>query len=331
MKTKILYVLVSDSDDFYAEQLYISLVSLRRNSPGAVATVLTDQTTHEALATRGKVGKRLLEAANNWVVAPLDPSSTKELRSRMLKTGMRQYVEGDFLFIDTDTIIARPLDGIDSIPCELALCLDHHCRLQDNPEKDSIQAKCLQIGEDLSQKDLYFNSGVILARDTAEVRDFFSLWQKNYLLGRESGIKTDQQSLAKTINGNSFNVGQLGGEWNCQLPYGVRYMGKAIVFHYFAGNSAKSGEQLFLLNDAHALARTRDSEQMPSDVSAVIEDFFKGLPEVSLLIGKQDMDFRTTRRYKDLKRSFVPGKFSFLEFFLKVRARLPFTNRRQAK
>jgi hypothetical protein len=166
---------------------------------------------------------------------------------------------------------------------------------------------------------------VILARDTASVRDFFTAWQKNYLKGRENGVKTDQQSLAKTLNSQTINVGQLDGEWNCQLPYGVRYMGSAIVFHYFAGNAANSGEQLYFLNDTDVLARTRTSEELPSDVAAVIEDFFKGIPEVSLLIGGKDLDFRTTRRYKDLKRRFVPGKFSFLEFLLKIRARLPFT------
>lgn len=325
MKTQILYVLVSDSDDFYAEQLYISLVSLRKNAPGAVATVLTDQTTHEALSNRGKMGKRLLEIADNWVVASLDPTAAKEYRSRLLKTGMRQYIEGDFLFIDTDTMIAKPLDGIDDVPNELALCPDHHCRLQDNPEKDAIKSRCLKIGEDLSRSDFYFNSGVILARDTASVRDFFTAWQKNYLKGRENGVKTDQQSLAKTLNSQTINVGQLDGGWNCQLPYGVRYMGSAVVFHYFAGNAANSGEQLYFLNDTNVLARTRTSEELPSDVAAVIEDFFKGIPEVSLLIGGKDLDFRTTRRYKDLKRRFVPGKFSFLEFLLKIRARLPFT------
>ena len=326
MKTQILYVLVSDSDDFYAEQLYISLVSLRKNSPGAAATVLTDQTTHEALSHRGKMGKRLLEIADNWVVASLDPTTTKkEYRSRLLKTGMRQYIEGDFLFIDTDTIIAKPLDGIDDIPYELALCPDHHCRLQDNPEKDSIKARSLKIGVDLSRSDFYFNSGVILARDTAAVRSFFSQWQHNYIQGRENGIKTDQQSLAKTLGSQTINVGQLDGEWNCQLPYGARYMGRAIVFHYFAGNATLSGERLYLLTGTDVLARTRTSEELPADVAAVIEDFFKGMPEVSLLIGGKELDFRTTRRYKDLKRSFVPGQFSFLEFLLKIRARLPFT------
>ena len=102
-------------------------------------------------------------------------------------------------------------------------------------------------------------------------------------------------------------------------------MGSAIVFHYFAGNAALSGERLYLLTGTDVLARTRTGEELPADVAAVIEDFFKGMPEVSLLIGGKELDFRTTRRYKDLKRRFVPGKFSFLEFLLKIRARLPFT------
>ncbi len=328
VKTTILYVLVSGSDDFYAEQLFVSITSLRRNSPGAAVSVLTDTLTHESLPSRGKMGARLLDAPDKWIVVPLDASLTKEHRSRILKTGMRQYVEGDFLFIDTDTLIVRPLDGIDAIPHELAFCLDHHCLLEDNPEFKCHRDECRQLGKDLSRNDFYFNSGVILSRDTAPVRAFFAQWQKNYLQGRSKGIKTDQQSLAQTLGSVSMPVGQLDGIWNCQLPYGVRYMGGAIVFHYFFTYAKEPHSYLFLLNDPSVLSRIRNSEELPSDVAAVIQDFFKGFPDVTLLIGKRDLDFRNTRRYKDLRRRYVPGKFSFLEFLLKVRARLPFSAKR---
>jgi len=331
VKTRILYVLASDSEDFYAEQLYVSLLSLRKNSPGAAVTVLTDQITQSGLRGRGKVGERLLEAADNWVVTPLDPSFTKEYRSRLLKTGMRQYVDGDFLFIDTDTLIVRPLDGIDACAEDLALCLDHHCTLQENPEKKSHIDHGKLLGEDLSESEFYYNSGVILAKDTPQVRAVFSEWQRNYIQGRQKGIRFDQPSLAVTLKKASCPVGQLDGKWNCQLPYGVRHMGEAIIFHYFAGSFGKGSRPLFLLHNPPVLLQIRNSEDLPAEVTAVTEDFFKGISRISYLADESDMIFMTTRRYWDLRKGFVPGKFSFLEFLLKVRARLPFAGKRKAR
>ena len=324
MKTKILYALSSDPDDFYAEQLFVSVVSLKKNSPGVSVSVITDQATKNGLNERGPMGPKLIQIVDEWIVVTLDPSLPKEFRSRLLKTGMRQYIDGDFLYIDSDTIIAAPLDNIDHYPYELALCPDHHCTLQENPEKKWVRDKCMKLGEDLSGCEYYFNSGVILARDTTDVRNLFVNWQNYYIQGRNNGVKTDQQSLAKTINSSEFHIDQLEGKWNCQLPYGVRHMGEALIFHYFSGSYVNPDHPLYLLNDKDILNRIRNSELLPDEVSAVIDDFFKGFPKVSLLIDEYEMLFRTTRRYNDIFRNFVPGKFSFLESLLKLRARLPF-------
>lgn len=324
VRTPVLYVLASDPGDFYAEQLYVSIASLRVNSPGTFVKVLTDKATKDGLENRGAAGPKLLQAVDEWITVSLDFSLPKKLRSRLLKTGMRKYVDGDFLFIDSDTIIVQKLDCIDSCPSELALCLDHHCPLQEIPEKMDIINKCRRIGLDLSRTDFYFNSGVIYAKDTPAVRAFFESWQMNYLNGYEKGVNTDQQSLAQTIDTCSLKIEQLDGKWNCQLPFGARYMREACIFHYFGGTFANQTLPLYLLNDTDILSRIRACDVLPAEVDAVFSDFCKGISSVSFLASESEMKFWTTRRYRDLRRHFVPGKFSILEFLLKVRARLPF-------
>ena len=49
MKTKIVYVLVSNGDDLYTEQLYISLLSLKKNSPNSVSYVVVDRNTERVV------------------------------------------------------------------------------------------------------------------------------------------------------------------------------------------------------------------------------------------------------------------------------------------
>ena len=329
MKTKVLYVLISDSSDYYAEQLFVSILSLRRNSPGAIVSILTDRATKDQLPGRGKAGPQLIEAPDEWIEVDLDFSLPKKLRSRMLKTGMRHYVNGTFLFIDCDTIIARPLDSIDNCPAELAFCLDHHCPFQEAVDVRSfIISDAKKLGTDLSDCPFYFNSGVILAKDTPAVRGFFERWQEEYLKGYEKGVTVDQPSLAKTINEYPLSVDELEAKWNCQLLYGARHLGETIIFHYFGGliylPSPGFGRPLYILNNPSTLSQIRSGDSLPPEVNALLDDFFQGISPFSHLSSESDALFWTTRRYRYIRRHVVPGTFSLLEFLLKVRARLPF-------
>ncbi|MBQ7268266.1 MAG: hypothetical protein IJS62_00215 [Bacteroidales bacterium] len=319
MNTKILYVLVSDGSDCYAEQLMLSLTSLRRHCPGAEVCVLTDNATMDALPSRGGSGKTLLALPDRWIVADPGADLPKHFRSRILKTEMREHIQGDFLYIDTDTIVLGPLDAIDDVSFPLALCLDHHCALRDIAVKKDIAAHCRQVGFDITEDDTYFNSGVIFARDCPEVRDFFRSWKEKYLAGRERGIKEDQPSLAWVVAEKPI-AGRLDEVWNCQLPYGVRYMKDARIFHYFA--AGQDGSRLFLFNRTDVLEEIKRSGGITGEADAVLEDPFKGISPLSYLSSTEDFSFFTTRRYRDLRRLYRPGKFSVLEFLLKVRARL---------
>jgi len=317
--TKILYVLVSDSADFYAEQLLVSILSLRRHLEGAEVCVLTDQATMDQLPERGKSGAALLDLPDRWITAQTDASLPKQFRSRILKTGMRKYIDGDFLFIDTDTLIVRDLSGIDDTPADLAMCLDHHCALKDIAVRKDILFKCRKAGFPMQEENLYFNSGVIFARDTPQVRAFFSFWEEKYLAGRKNGINLDQPSLAWAV-AESPIAGELDAEWNCQLPYGVRYMKDARIFHYFA--NGQDGSRLYWLNRPEVLEEIKRSGEPDEMVQAILDDPFKGISPLSYLSSTEDFSFFTTRRYRDLRKMYVPGKFSLLEFLLKVRARL---------
>ena len=100
MKIKLLYILVSSPEDVYLEQAYVSATSARRRNPQAYLTLLTDTATEATLGSRGPQDEAFRALFDEVVVAPLDPSLPAMKRSRLLKTGMREYVKGDFLFID---------------------------------------------------------------------------------------------------------------------------------------------------------------------------------------------------------------------------------------
>ena len=317
MKTKLLYILVSTPKDVYLEQAYVSVASARRRNPGAHITLLTDTVTEASFGQRGAQDAAFRALFDEVVVAPLNPSLPAMKRSRLLKTGMRQYVEGDFLFIDADTVVVRSLEEIDSVEASLAACRDLHAPFREHPHRRATINMCKRFGFDVSGSENYFNSGVLLVKDTPENHRFFALWQENYLKGQAAGIKPDQPSFAQTDAALGFPVQQLPGEWNCQVQNGIRYIRNAYILHYMVTNlSSGEEEKLYSLNGKELLLKVREKGLGP--VEEIIEDPMKGYALSVRVFAGEDLYFFQSRRYKWLRRRFRSDRFSIHEWLLKV-------------
>lgn len=317
MKTQLLYVLVSTPADVYLEQAFVSVSSARLRNPGARIVLLTDRATADGLAGRGVIGESFREMFDQMVVEDLDPGMSAMQRSRLLKTGMRKYVQGDFLYIDADTVVAWPLQDIDKVKAQLAACRDLHSPFAQHPHRGAILSMCRKIGFDAGNVREYFNSGVMLVRDTPGTHAFFEQWQKNYEASFAAGIRPDQMSLAQTNAKGLIKL--LPDAWNCEVQNGVRYLGSAYIWHYMVTNVG-SGPQdsLYLLNREDTLLAVREEGGITAQVKAVIEDPFTGYAPVTQVFAGDDLYLFRTRRYRRLRRHYKVGKFSLAEFFLKV-------------
>lgn len=317
MKTKLLYILVSTPEDVYLEQAYVSATSARRRNPEAHIVLLTDMATEKTFGERGPQDEAFRALFDEVVVAPLDCSLPAMKRSRLLKTGMRQYVKGDFLFIDADTVVMRGLEDIDAVEVSLGACRDLHAPFKEHPHRRATINMCKRFGFDVSGSENYFNSGVLLVKDTPDNHRFFALWQENYLKGQAVGIKPDQPSFAQTDAALGFPVQQLPGEWNCQAQNGIRYLRNAYILHYMVTNlSSGEEEKLYSLNGKELLLQVREKGLKP--VEEIIEDPMKGYALSVRVFAGEDLFFFQSRRYKWLRRRFRSGKFSILEWILKV-------------
>lgn len=98
MKTKIVYVLVSDEKWTLFGASWLSVYSLRLHNPTAYVVVLMDDNTERSL-----VGKRnkFCELVTEIKVVDVPIEYTPVQRSRYIKTKARQHVDWYFLFIDT--------------------------------------------------------------------------------------------------------------------------------------------------------------------------------------------------------------------------------------
>jgi len=272
---KYLYVLVSNSNDYYSEQCFISVYSLKQKTPNAFVALLMDSDTNNYLQ---KDFPQLLESVNEIKTVDVNTTSNKE-KSRILKTSMRKYIDGDFLFIDCDTVICDDLSEIEKCEYNIGAVLDNHIQLNSHWQKKNIIQNYQKCGfVEVVKSDLHYNSGVIYCKDNAETHSFFSDWYSLWEKNKCNGVIIDQPSFnqASVLNNNIIKT--LSDSWNCQiLCGGIKYYRTAKIIHYFA--SFHSKHSLFTIDSSAVYDEIRHSKKVTNNIhnkllntSLLIED-----------------------------------------------------------
>ena len=125
MMLQIVYVLVSSEEDYYLEELWTSLFSLRLFHPTVSVKVLADAPTAKRILQK----KTLAEMITEIVTVSVPEQYSPKQRSRQIKTTIREVIQGDYLFIDTDTVITKTLDGITNFEGDILAVPDGHLPL----------------------------------------------------------------------------------------------------------------------------------------------------------------------------------------------------------
>ena len=235
MQTKIAYALVSSGDDIYAAMLLVSLHTLRVRNPQAEVLVVMDETTHQRLE---ELHSPILSYATP-VVVRIPPEYGKVQRSRYLKTTMRERVQGDFLFLDGDTLVSDSLADIDEVKADIAMVTDLNRPIEMGRIEYGIKmAKKAGLFVEGTEKEPYFNSGVMFVRDTKLAHDFFRKWHETWKWSSGNGVHLDQPPLCETNRTMGHPIQELSGIWNCQYRflnyrYYEPYAKKAKILHYY--------------------------------------------------------------------------------------------------
>ena len=161
------------------------------------------------------------------------PPEWTENKSRYLKTKLRYLIDGDYLYIDVDTLIAGNLDPIDNVTADLAAVSDGNGPLD---LMDEWEAElCHRAGIPSPMGKPYFNSGVMVAKDTPASYLFYEKWHSLWETTASRGIGRDQMSLLAANEELGYPVRELSGVWNCQLYFStaIHFYRKAKILHYF--------------------------------------------------------------------------------------------------
>ena len=235
MIPQIVYVLVANEKNLYLEEMWVSIFSLRRHHPEATVKVLMDIETKEYLSRF----PQLTSMIDETVVVQTPAGYNAKQRSRQIKTTIRNVLKGDYIFIDTDTVICKPLDGIVEDIRELkdfrgiAAVREGHATMKDTlfPPTGTVK-RIFDI--DISKSPLMTNSGVMFVADIPFTHEFYKRWNENWKRSCfEKGNSQDQPSLYATDCQYGYVIRELSGIYNAQVAMSLKYYADAVILHWW--------------------------------------------------------------------------------------------------
>ena len=228
----VCYVLIDNDILRYYNELLISLSSLRQKGFQGPVRILTDESTSKEIEKQN--GQELTELSAVLVVIDIPDKYSQKERSRYIKTSMREYVKGDFLFLDTDTVIADKLPDVVSV-YDIAMVRDLHGTMLECGNVDSYRNLFKKCRYPFDPSARMFNSGVIWCKDTAFSHDFFKRWHNEWIYTQSCGVVRDQVSLCKLSNEFAGAIAELDDRFNVQVCrlISVKHLIHAVIIHYF--------------------------------------------------------------------------------------------------
>lgn len=311
MRTKAVYVVVSGDKDIYFEQAWVSAWSLKHYNPEMRVECVVDQDTYDNIVTGYR--KKALEIIDELVKIEVPIEYTKKEQSRWLKTNLRNLVQGDYLFIDTDTVICDRLAEIDDFEHDVMMVQDSHCPLSKIPSRNNVQKDIVTIlGKELNT-DTFFNSGVIFCRDTEKARSLYEEWHKTWMLSRSKGIPVDQRALAIAMDGHDC-VYEMDGIYNCQVRFSYKYLFKAKIMHFF--NSPWYQDCINPFFGKQVYLEVKQNQGISVEMQNMILDCKSLFVAPSLTIAEEELAVRNTKAFSFLVRiqKRYPRYYSFIQW-----------------
>lgn len=307
MKTKIAYILTSDNTDYYLEQTLVSIYSVRLHNSDAEIILVVDTETNNTLIEKRKI---ITKYISQKIIVETPYNYSKMQRSRFLKTTLRRHISGDYLFMDSDTIITDDLSEIDNVPFDIAAVPDKHVMIKNHPRYKYIKEWAKVANWNLIIDRYYFNSGVFYVKDSPLTHLFYEKWFHIWSeLSTNKGINIDQPSLAKVDEMHNYIIKELDGIWNCQInENGLPFLSNAKVIHYFASAMKGKRSNPYYFYNNKIYEKIKREGVIDQDLHTKILHAKSMFTTPCIIIGDTDVPFF----FSNIYQIYMKAKFAFM-------------------
>ena len=237
---QVCYVLTDNDQGIYANLNLLSIWSLRQSNPNAYINLLCDKHTRKTLK---KNRHQILDNIDK-IISVDTPNGTAGYRNRYIKTSMRRYLRGAFLYLDADTLIRGDLNPLFLSTASFSAAPNHSGTGEASEIPESELAPFHQMNWPIPQK--YVNGGVLYFSDHPEVYGFAELWHQKWLdCSVRTGKHYDQHSLNSALNDSCIKFEWMSHRYNAQVHARPNTAWGAVVWHIYLSGQHASPKTLF--------------------------------------------------------------------------------------
>lgn len=269
------------------------------------------------------------------MVIPMPEGYNNDCRAREIKTNIRNLIDGDFLFIDTDTVICQPLDEVDNLYVKnLAMVPEFHDSFKKHFCYEFVYQDVIRIFcTDCSDSQYWFNSGCMFVRDNETTRKFFADWKKNWTYSAfEKNENSDQRALLKTDHDYGYIIETLPGVYNCQVAVSIQYFFDAKIVHFWHMRAKFTSDMNYSpFTNKEIYKQIHQDNCISQSVADTIIHCKSSFRSPSMIVGDAEMRFVMSsfntilnKAYKESKlmRSLINGFTKLTYYYLRAKAKL---------
>jgi hypothetical protein len=163
-------------------------------------------------------------------------------RSRFAKTQVRQYLDGDFVYLDADAIPVAAIDDLFREKGPVCAAIDRSPKV---PTGSGFPVWAEPPFDRLAwpyPTRYYLNSGVVFWRDTPITRRLGKLWHENWnQFFRESNDFADQPAFNYSLNALGVAPAIMHDKYNARVGLSREFARGALIYHFYASDPASAG------------------------------------------------------------------------------------------
>ena len=231
----VCYVLSMDRDRLYADLVSVSALCVRRIYPTSKITVLTDD---ESLRNFCCTRHSLSDIASE-IRSVGSFQGNPRIRSRFVKTQARNILDGDFLYLDADTVPVAEFGEIFDSEAPIAAALD---RNRHNPS-GGFPAWVVRDFDRLGWRyptSCYLNGGVVFWKDCIRARALGRFWHDNWLrYATTLENPADQPSLNYSIGALGVGARIMDDAFNARVGLSPKTTQRIRIYHFYIEGDEK--------------------------------------------------------------------------------------------